>query len=326
MRNSIVTSGATGLKHLGLQGAAFAALAGSAMAWGIAAPASAAQPGLSKMPVQIPWNNLQSCELIVKFRDDSRVRAHNGRLLSQSAADLAPIQALLDAYGATVQAHIAIPEADLLAVATKAKLRSGRTQPDMAGIIEVKVDDARMLLLANALNTRPEVEIVQVVGPTSNPQMPCVQTDFPPATPDYREFQGYRGSAAAGGVRLTEVRAPSFIDVDEDGTEGIFGEGVAIGDVEGCYLTDHEDLCFVTPEPGQTPTCFFGPDHGTAVLGVMGAIEDTDASELNIGMGGLAPHGGLLLLPVGHTGRRTAGCRGNHVRNGDPASWLYLAD
>ena len=295
MRNSIVTSGANGMKHLGLKGAALTALAGSVMALGIAVPASAARTGLSKMAVQVPADTVQSCELIMKFHDDSRVRAHNGRLLSQSAADLAPIQALLDAYGATVQPHIAIPQATLLAVATKAKLYSGRTQPDMAGIIEVKVDNARMLLLADALNARPETEIVQVVGPTSNPQMPCVQTDFPPATPDYRAFQAYRISD--GGVRLTEVRAPGFTDVDEDGTEGIYGEGVAIGDVEGCYLTDHEDLCFVTPEPGQTPTCVFGPDHGTAVLGVMGSIEDTDASEPNIGMGGLAPMADYYFFP-----------------------------
>ena len=298
MRNSIVTCGVTGGLRRGVNRAFLAAIAGSLVGVGLTAEASAGRVSLAKMAVQVPSNNLQECDLIVKFRDDSRVRAHNGRLLSQTAADLAPIQALLDAHGATVQPRIAMTEVQLLTIATQARLRSGRTQPDMGGIIEVNVDAVRMALLANALNERPEVEIVQIVAAPLNASMPCVQTDFPPATPDYRAFQTYRGSAAEGGVRLMETRVPAFIDVDEDGTEGIFGEGISIGDVEQCYLTDHEDLCFVTPEVGQTPSCLSGPDHGTAVLGVMAAIEDTDPVEPNIGMGGLSPMSDYYFFPA----------------------------
>ncbi|MCH2136236.1 MAG: S8 family serine peptidase [Phycisphaerales bacterium] len=275
-----------------------AVFTGSMLSLGLDAQASGLRAGLTPMKVQAPSHDLATCDLIVKFKDASRVRAFNGRLLSLTAADLAPIQTLLDASDATVKPRIKMSESAMQEATQRARLRSGRPQPDMAGILTVQVAPDKMVALAQALNARHEVEIVQIVAPPVNTDMPCNQTDFPPPTPDFRMHQTYRGTAAEGGVRLAEARVTQFIDVDEDGAEGIFGEGVAIGDVEQCYLTDHEDLCFIMLEPGQTPACPTGPDHGTAVLGVMGAIEDTDASEPNIGMGGLAPMSDYWFFPA----------------------------
>jgi len=270
----------------------------STIGLGLTTEVVAGRTPLTKMDIRLPSTDINGCRLVIKFTDDSAVRARNGRLLSLTAADMAWVQAILDAHGATVQRRIHMDEATLAQLEAKALQRSGRPQADLAGILEVQVASSLLVPLAEALNARPEIEIAQIMAPSSPPPtMPCVQNDFAPETPDFSDQQGYRGSLQDGGVGISAVHVPTFIDVDEDGIEGIYGEGVAVADIEYCFLEDHEDLCYVTPEPGITPICPFGPDHGTAVLGIMGAIHDSDGSESNIGMRGLSPLADYYFFP-----------------------------
>ena len=310
MRTSIVTvnSGPTFKTLLG-------AIAVSVLGLGLVHTATAARTLLPKMPIVVPGGDASKCTLVIKFLDASKVRARHGRLLSLTSADLAPVQTLLDAFGATVGPRFRIGEAKLANVEQLARERSGKTIADLAGVLQVFVAPERMLALGEALNMRPDIEIVQIMAPPSPPPgTNCQQTDFVPNTPDFRSLQTWQGDFSVGGIELAQARtAVGHMDPDGNGVIGIFGGGMAVAVIDYDYLSDHEDLCMVTLEPGQVPQCLppfllFGPplgayyldceDHGTAVLGIIGAIEDTDPLEPNIGMGGVAPMADQYFYPA----------------------------
>ena len=141
----------------------------STVGLGLTTEVVAGRTPLTKMDIRLPSTDIEGCRLVIKFKDDSAVRARNGRLLSLTAADLAWVQAILDAHGATVQRRIHLDEATLGQIEAKALQYSGRPQADFAGILEVHVASSLLVPLAEALNARPEIEIAQIMAPPSPP-------------------------------------------------------------------------------------------------------------------------------------------------------------
>lgn len=205
--------------------------------------------------------------LIVKFRDDLRVRAlDDGRLESLAGADLHPITALAERNRASFTQLIALPRERIDQLEARAAARSGRAQPDLAGMMRIDAPDAELQRLADVLHESPLTEFVyfQELTPPPPNAISGECFDIPPVTPDYTNNQSYRGPDP--GLNIDAVW----------NIPGARGGGIQYADCEYQYNPDHEDLCGVIPEPGQTPhPNIFTNDHGTAVLGILsGEVND----------------------------------------------------
>ena len=221
--------------------------------------------------------------LVVKFADAVRARpAGPGRLTSLTGFDLTGLEAAL-AGRADFKPLIDLPADTLNRLEQDAALRSGRAQPDLAGMLAVQAAEADRNALADLLHASDLVEYVAfealAVPPPGWMAGPDDCFDILPATSNYFDRQGYHNGPA--GLNMAAAWAHP----------GGRGEGITIADAEFGYRADHEDHCAVVPEPGQTmhPTVISlgWHDHGTAVLGelvggdngygVTGLVPDADA-------------------------------------------------
>jgi hypothetical protein len=236
----------------------------AALAW---SGACAAGPA---MQVEAVWRPDVPSRLTVKFRDELRVRAVGGRLVSAADAPLDEILAAAGAHNASFAPLINLPEGRLARIEQRAAAGSGRPQPDLAGMMAVEAPADQLDALAAALGGRPEVEWVWFAEITPPP--PC--EDIAPATLLYVDRQDYRGPNP--GVNMLAAWDAGAGD----------GSGVRIADCEYGFI-QHEDLCSIITEPGQTvhPTVASRgwDEHGTAVLGEMVALAN------GYGCEGLAP-------------------------------------
>ncbi|MEO1007924.1 MAG: S8 family serine peptidase [Planctomycetota bacterium] len=186
---------------------------------------------------------------------------------------------------------------------TEAADRSGRAQPDLAGIMVVEVDDAAIADVARTLQASPLVEYVYyerlgmpppgtaALGPVAgagfaaggSPGSGDGCSDLMPLTPDFRGFQGYH--EADPGIDMVSAWAHP----------GGRGEGVRVADCEYWFREGHEDLCGVIPEPGHTPDpeifVLGWEEHGTAVLGQI------TGGDNGYGVTGLVPDAQALFFP-----------------------------
>ncbi len=90
-------------------------------------PEPAPTTALTTAPEVRPGARIQ-----VKFAPGSGVRLRDGALVSETGADLSPLNAVLAAYpGTTVQRLFQRPEADLEAERVAAEARTGLPQPDL---------------------------------------------------------------------------------------------------------------------------------------------------------------------------------------------------
>lgn len=224
--------------------------------------AGAVEPMAARAPLPMPqvaWRPAGPSRLTVKFIDELRVRAREGRLASVVDAPLGEIAAIAAAHGAAFAPLIMMPEVRLAEVQRRAAAGSGRAQPDLAGMMVISAPEASLGALAAALRGRPEVEWVWFAELAPPP--PC--EDILPATPLLTSHQGYWGPNP--GVNMLAARDAGAGD----------GSGIRIADCEYGF-TDHEDLCSVVREPRQTidpQVATYGWDsHGTAALGEMVAI------------------------------------------------------
>ncbi|NOY25461.1 MAG: S8 family serine peptidase [Oligoflexia bacterium] len=236
----------------------------------LAAPALALSPRRPLPPMalhavkalDLPDTSLQ---LTIKLRDDVRGRATAaGSIESLSHHDLAQIRALATAKGLRFAPLIHLSQTTVDGLEQRAAARSGRSQPDLGGMLQVlgPVDPADLLAIGQALQQLDAVEYA-FVGPSIVPPPEDIGTE----TPDYRDLQGYLDSAP--GVGAWSAWA-----------EGITGEGVLICDVEYGWRASHEDLVDrdLHQESGQTvPTWVadYGWDeHGTAVMGELAGVDN----------------------------------------------------
>jgi len=210
-------------------------------------------------------------ELRVKFTDAAQVRAAADGPISRTGRDTTALSRILTDHEATLEPLIDLPAQTLESIRQRAAQRSGRAQPDLAAMMRVQADADALPNVARALNELAIVEWLWYVKLLPPP--PC--EDLAPTTPGYRNMQGY----IDGNPGLSAQCAQHAWNAD--------GAGVRIADCEYGLNVDHEDLCDIIMEPGQTihPDVFqAGWDrHGTAVAGVLYGGDN------GYGVTGLAP-------------------------------------
>lgn len=231
--------------------------------------------------------------LVVKWRDGVRARTdgHGGVLLEGGGVPggLSEVLAVHDVW---FEPWLDLPEARLQALEDRALQRTGRAQPDLAGMHRVVVsspDPASLERVAAALQALQDVEFV--VGDAELVPPPG---DLEPETPELVERQGW-------------LDAGNGVDAWSAWDAGLLGEGIRISDCEYGWHHEHEDLVDgdLVPEPDQTPqpeVAARGWDHhGTAVAGELVGQHN------GYGIRGLAPASTLGTYPewtVEQGGRR----------------------
>ncbi len=269
-------------------------------AFAFAAPATAAvDQGLALEPrsplakAELAARPAHDHRLTVKFTDSARTRIDQaGRLKSLSWADLQPLKDLFAATsgvdGHVFQPLVDMPQAELEAMLQSAEERSGRIQPDLAGMMWVDVPLASMEAFARILHASDLVEYVyyqQIAPPPPGwfGEAPDSCTDLAPLTNSYFGFQGYHRAT-------TGIGMSAAWDVP-----GGRGQGVNEADCEYWFDGDHEDLCNIISEPGQTPDPFIldlgWDEHGTAVMGEMVGGDN------GYGVTGLVPEAQAYFFP-----------------------------
>ncbi len=211
--------------------------------------------------------------LTVKFADRVRARVdRQNALYSATGVDLQPLLDELAALQGAGDAAIAfrplidIPQAELDAMLADAAARSGRAQPDLAGIMVVRAGGVALDAIARVLHASDLTEYVhyEQLRPTPPGYFggdPDACFDIAPSTGDFFNLQGYHGEDF--GINMPAAW----------GVPGGRGQGVNVADCEYWFDGEHEDLCDVIPEPGQSPPAWVITErwfeHGTAVLGQM---------------------------------------------------------
>lgn len=107
------------------------------------------------------WNG----RLLVKFRDDLKVRADRGpgRMVAAQDTSIAPVvDATLRAVGGTIRQAINRAPEELRALEMRAQNLSGKVQPDLASMLYVEMPPGRLLDAARAFNDMDTVEWVDI--------------------------------------------------------------------------------------------------------------------------------------------------------------------
>ncbi len=208
--------------------------------------------------------------LIVKFADHLLARATPGGQLLVTAADekeVSGLTAAADAWSLGFRPVQTVSEQELADLEQRAALRSGRAQPDLGGFVEAVITDPtpqRLMELATQLNGLPEVEFVEISAIDRLPETPA--SDIPPTSSLLTVNQAYRSGLQG-------------IDVDyavsHHNAKG--HASLKISDCEYAYNPNHEDLSgLITLQPGvqSMSAVSGGSEHGTAVLGILGAAEN----------------------------------------------------
>jgi subtilisin family serine protease len=263
-------------------------------------------------------------ELTLKFRDDLKVRALGGTLVSLVSADLGNVLAIQTQFAITFEPLIQLPQSMLDFIESQAALRSGIAQPDLGGMMVVRGPAGIIEAAAQALLPLEELEWVDFAAIPPEPPF------WDPPCPDdgvcccCAGDPSCQGSVCLGGTCACQDLCPStphFFDptcrgvdpniLDYHGPnpginmacawnfQGGRGQNVEIADCEQEYERNHEDLCSCAvsnPSPacnvhepaGQNFDVFV--IHGSAVLGILGGRENA------FGWTGLAPGAAMWFI------------------------------
>jgi subtilisin family serine protease len=255
----------------------------------LAPSASDAQPLVARTPPPKPaWTAIGPADdpsrVVLKFAEGSGVRLRGGRLVGRRGAALAAADEVLRQAGvrpAAIRRYFAPSEGQLDARREDGQRRSGRALANLNLYYEIALPEpAHAAALCDALNALP---VVELAAPAARPLPP--PADLPPATPHLVAEQSYRAAAPGGVGASGAAKIP-----------GTSGAGVSIVDIEYNWLLDHEDLALPAAANIDSATLDDPfPDegsHGTAVLGVLGARQNS------YGVSGLAPAATLLVAPA----------------------------
>jgi hypothetical protein len=223
----------------------------------------------------VPSSNQYSGVLVVKFRNGSNLTAAQGGFQSAmtgDAGDLACIHdALIRAKANSPEREFTRPANDLQAERILAERNTGGELPDLTQFFTIRVADygaARELLQTMRTN-----RLVEVIYARSLP--------VPPPTPDFTSYQYYFASGALNGYDVFYARTRPGGD----------GSRAKLIDIEYQWELDHEDLQkSLTNILWGTQYTGYGPDHGTAALGISAAIHN------NYGMDGIIYGGHIDMI------------------------------
>lgn len=250
--------------------------------------------------------------LTVKFADAVRARVDaDGLPTSTSGADLSAVRELAISEGLTFAPLLDLPAETLARLETRAAARTGRAQPDLAGMTKVARDDdspSELERIGAALQQLAAVEYayIQTLG-TPPPG------DIAPTTPDLSGFQSYTGAGPG-------------MNADHANGLGYDGAGVRLTDCEYGWVASHEDLVDVdlNPEPGQTPVPTVAQngwdEHGTAVIGTIVSPDN------GYGVSGMARGVEMATYPewTVEGGSRRSACIASAAADSEPGDVVLL--
>ena len=234
-----------------------------------------------KPPVTRITDKVGISHVVVKFRDDYRVRRRGDELQSEAGRSVTEVSQILRPYMTRDFRRLFANHSEKRLDQDKANLqmRSRHELADMNGYYRFAVTgNAEAERLINALNNLDCIEIAYVqpaIEPASDPD---------PPTPDYVAFQDYR-EAAPDGVDAEYANALSGGD----------GTGVKVIDIEGNWQMTHEDLSKAVGGlvAGQLIDDIIWLNHGTASIGVLVADDN------GYGVKGMCPGADIGMVSVG---------------------------
>jgi hypothetical protein len=186
--------------------------------------------------------------LHVKFWDGTAVSVKDGKLVSESGAlpDLGQ-------YGHWEPFYSISPE-KLNAYYEKAKQNLKKNLSDPRTLFEFHLNaDEDIQSVKKEIETRMSAIKYVSIPPKLNL----------PAVPDFQPTQLYLYDQEPG------IHAQEFWNA-----YSVYGAGVKVCDIEYTFNDLHDDLPTVTIIGAQPEDPGFGPDHGTAVLGEIGSLND----------------------------------------------------
>jgi len=208
--------------------------------------------------------------IIVKFNDDTGAAAENGRMRVKGRPALAPVAQLLQKAGAKIEPLFETTAERLYQYRSVAERNTGARHADLSQYFNVTIANAKNSQnLLSALLARPEVENAYYAPLAAPPPGNAGN----PVTPDITFLQSYRSAAPIG---VDAIFA-------ENNVPPSTGNGVRIVDIERTWNLNHEDLsnrapgALTGPAPvpsRHSPNTFYDEQHGTAVLGILGADRD----------------------------------------------------
>jgi len=218
--------------------------------------------------------------IVIKFRDDARVRIRDGKLKSLAGVKLTGLEESSKSYQVTP-----------LFIRSESELDDEFRRISSSGLDRVRNKNSYFKIeisdpweaeqIVNKYNAMPFVEYCYA-EPEAEPA-----DDIPPETPDFSALQGYLFSAPEG------VAADSLWKVP-----GGTGAGVHVIDIEGNWNTDHEDFAENIGEllGGSLNTYNDWFNHGTATIGIIAADSN------DYGITGIAYDAQIDFVSLGNIG------------------------
>lgn len=231
-------------------------------------------------------NETEITHIVVKFRENTGIRLRNGILnrfkdsplppgLSKKGidSDASRVQALANANGRGLNRTFeGLTEEALDSLKENGEALSGQSLEDLNLYHTIKFSKnkkykqiEKLILQLNKLKS------VEIAYAQPKPELATHLT-----TPDYVGNQGYK-DASTNGINANWAA----------GQPGGKGTGVNIIDIEGAWRTTHEDLPTLFYDSGNHINDLLFRDHGTAVLGVIGAVDN------GFGVTGIVPDANL---------------------------------
>jgi hypothetical protein len=213
----------------------------------------------------------------VNFRNDLPVRLRQGQLVAAgtNASAFNAASGLLNrlaSAGAKWERHHSVAEEKLSEVRAQAQRNTGKAMADLNNAYILRVPNG--MTAAQLINELNALDAVELAEPMPLPAPP-------PVVGDYQPQQGYL-NAAPGGV-----------DADYAWTQ-LAGAGgnVWITDIEFSWNLNHTDFnaTLVGPAPSAAASALTNMNHGTAVLGVLGSLNN------GVGTKGIAYNSSLFVV------------------------------
>ena len=258
-------------------------------------------------------------QVVVKFREGEKVRLTDQKLTGMRSGQANLLNNVLRQAGVTETAMTPLFEAppdELERERNDGQRRTGRQLADLSLYFVIKLPPTVSAAeAANNLNALPFVEYAQpALRPAPPPiySIPKAADPLPEgdaaraSSPNFTPWQTYKGKAPPGIGPIPNVK-------------GSDAKGVSFADVEYDWTLTHEDLRIPSLrvlETELTPDRFGGPEHGTAVLGILSSIPNS------FGVTGIAPGAFAYVASassteLGYMPARAIGIAMNKLRAGD---------
>jgi serine protease len=261
----------------------------------------------------------QTNQVVVKFREGEKVRLTGQRLTGMRSGQANLLNNVLSQAGVSQAAmkplHVAPPE-ELERERDTAQRRSGRQLADLS--LYFVIDLPPTVSAAEVANNLNGLAFVEYAAPALKPAPPPIYV-IPKAadplpegdaarragSPNFAPLQTYKGNGPRGIGPIPSIK-------------GNDGKGMSFADVEYDWALAHEDLRlpYMRNLETLTPDKFGGPDHGTAVLGILSGVPN------NFGVTGIVPAAFAYVAAastseMGYLPARAIGIAMNKLKPGD---------